>query len=261
MIIIPVEIDTGDITKQFDVSKSQIETILDNIAKGLAMSFVGQLEVNVGNTLNSTRNRFLRNIRVIDSGKLESTVLLDYSKDPLIKMIEEGSGPFDMKTGLLGSNKVKYTSKGKRYITVPFRWAASTSVGESDVFTSKLPQSIHTIVSKKTAGSTLKLSEIPSSLSSKSTRQPIVDSEGKTLFDSYTHKNSVYEGITKSTDIVTKQNRYFSFRRVSEQGSDPNSWIHPGMTAQKFMENTMKDMNIGETVGILIDQELSKLGF
>lgn len=259
-MIVPIEIDTSDITSQFDIGKEQVTAMLDNVAKGLAMSFVYRLEGNVASGLNSTRNRFLRSIKVIDSGRLESTVLLDYSKDPLIKKIEEGAGPFDMKIGLLGSSKVKVTKKGKKFITVPFRWATSDSVGESDVFTGKLPKSIHTIVKQKTAGSSLSLSDIPKSISGAGNRSKISDSEGKTLFDSYAHKNSVYEGIVKETDSATKQNKYISFRRVSEN-SDPSAFIHPGFIAKKFMDSSLAEMNIEEEIGVLIDVELSKLGF
>ena len=259
-MIVPVEIDTRDITSQFDIGKTEIESMLDNIAKGLAMSFVYSLELNVQRELKSTRARYLKNIRVIDSGKLQSTVLLDYSKDPMIRMLEEGTGSFDMKPGFMGSSKVKMTKKGKRYLTIPFRWAASSSVGESDVFTGKLPKAIHTIVKEKGPNSPLNLSDLPASLSGKSTRPAIEDSEGKVLFDSYKHKNSIYEGVTQSIDGATGQSRYFSFRRVSEN-SDPSAFIHPGIVAHKFLSNTLSGMDIETEVGKQIDVELSKLGF
>ena len=41
-MIIPIEIDTSDIRSQFDISDEQIETVLDGIAKSLAVVFVAR---------------------------------------------------------------------------------------------------------------------------------------------------------------------------------------------------------------------------
>jgi hypothetical protein len=258
-VLVPIEIDTSDITSQFNVTKSEVEAILDNIAKGLAISFLYSLDTTVQQELRSTRSRYLKSVKIIDSGKLQSTVLLDYSKDKLIQMLEEGASSFDMKPKMLGSSKVKIGKSGKKYLTIPFRWATPGSVGESDVFTSKLPPEVYKAV-KSNGGAPLRLGDIPSPLNQRKTRTAIQGSDGKVLFDSYQHKNSIYEGVSQSIDPATKQSRYFSFRRVSEN-SDPAAFIHPGIVAHQFMNKALQSMDTESEVGRLMDVELSKLGF
>lgn len=256
-MIVPITIDTAGITSQFDVSKEQVDTMMNNIAKSLAMVYMSKLETEVSNSLHSTRRRYLQNIRMIDSGPMEATVLLDYSKDPLVKAIEEGSGPTDLKTGLLMSPKAKISKTGKRYITVPMRWSTPGAVGESEMFGNQLPQDVYDIVSK---GGPTKLSDLPSQYQTVQSRKEIKSSEGKTLFDQYTHKTALHSGITKQTDNVTGQSTYFSFRRVSEN-SDPNAFIHPGIMPRNFIDKAFNSMNLEQEVGIQIDKELAKIGF
>lgn len=269
-MIIPIEINTQDILNQFNISQSQIESMLDNIAKNLAVVYVSKLETEASSKLNSTRDRYLRAIRVIDSGKLESTVLLDYSKDPLVKMIEEGASPFDMKQGILNGPKSKVSAKGVRYNTIPMRWATPGAVGESSSFSGKMPQEIYDAVRTKPTtipvrggggrSQGLSASQIPAAFQAPSTRGTIVDSNGSPLFREYQHKTSIYEGIVKKTDSSTGQSSYFSFRRVSEN-SDANAFIHPGIVAHKLMNIAYSSMNLDEEVGLQIDNELIKLGY
>lgn len=272
-MILPIEINSDDIISQYDVSREQLNSMFDNIAKSLGVIYLGKLEEVASQELHSTRSRYLRNIRLIDSGKLQSTVLLDYSKDKLIKMIEEGSGPFDMKPKLLASAKVKVTSTGKKYISIPFRASTPDAEGESELFAFKMPSEIYAIVKKKevfdrgplkaSSSKPLTISEmdgVPAHLKVIGKRKEIKDSSGKALFKEYEHKSTVYEGITKQTDKVTGQSTYHSFRRVSDN-SDPNAFIHPGFTAKKLMDKALGRMNIEEELQTQIDNELAKLGF
>lgn len=257
-MLIPIEIDSSDITSQFDITGEQIQSMFDNIAKSLAMVYYSKLEQEASNELHSTRQRYLQNIKLVDTGKLEGTVLLDYSKDKLIQMLEEGASPFDLKLHLLNSAKVKFTKNGKKFITVPLRW--TTGIEQGNISSSKMPDEIYKEARKLDIKESLKLDNIPSQFQTKKTRPEIKDSAGKILFDAYTHKSPIYEGITKMQDNVTGQNTYMSFRRVSEL-SNKNAFIHPGLVARKLMGKALEKMNLEDELGVQIDNELKKLGF
>lgn len=282
-MLVPVFIDTSDIAEQFEgVTQDNINNLCDNIAKGLAAGFAMQLEEEAQKELHQTKKVYIQNIKLVDSGKLEGVVLLDYSKNPLVRMIEEGASPFDIKNGLLNSKKVKFTKDGRKYITVPFRIATSGAVGESDVFNGVMPEAVYQVIKDKVANIPVKgggnrtqglqSNEIPSEFALPKTRQTINNSEGNPLWAEYKHKNSIYEGLTRVEDTVTGQSTYHSFRRVSEPraeiidggkkvGSDPNSWIHPGIQAHHLIQTALNNYNVEEKTGELLNIELSKLGF
>lgn len=62
-MLIPIEIDSSDITSQFDITGEQIQSMFDNIAKSLAMVYYSKLEQEASNELHSTRQRYLQNIK------------------------------------------------------------------------------------------------------------------------------------------------------------------------------------------------------
>lgn len=288
-MIIPLWIDTEGIVEQFtSITSEQIDTMLDNLAKGLAAGYARQLEEEAQKALHSTRQRYISNIKLVDSGKLEGTVLLDYSKDPLIRMIEEGADAFDEKEGFFKSEKVKLTKDNRRYLTIPFRWATPGAIAESSVFSGVLPSGVYNVVRKKTTdipmegggmrSKGLTIDEIPGKFQTPSIRSATQNSNetlqmyGVGAFKEYQHRSSLYAGLVKMQDSVTNQNRYMTFRRVSEPGvndknepvgSDPNSWIHPGMPSQdrNLIEVALANFNTEAELTNGINIELAKLGF
>jgi len=269
-MIVPIIIDGSALQQQFALSSDQIESICDNIAKTLAVRYAQQLEQEANNALHSTRQRYIKSVHVVDSGRAESMVVLDYSKDKLIQMLEEGASPFDEKTKLLASTKAKIGKNGGRYITVPMRWGTPGIVGESDVFTGILPQQVYDVVKAKSTNipvsgggsrsAGLSAGEIPSPFNAIGSRAPIVDSVGKVLFNEYQHKTSIYQGVSKKTDLSTGQNTYNSFRRVSEN-SDKDAFIHPGIEQYNLIQRALDNFDRDNIVSIAIDQELINLGF
>lgn len=269
-MVVPIVINTNDIYSQFDINPESLIDIMDSIAKRLAVGYARQLEIEAQENLHQTRQLYIKNIRLIDTGRLEGSVMLDYSKHPLIKMIEEGASPFDIKQGLLKSPKVKIGKNGGRYITVPFRHGVPTTIGDSDVFNNKMPEKVHDVIKSKapsiptsgggsrTAG--LKLSEIPTEYQTPAKRAEIKDDDGKTLFKEYEHKTSIYQGMTKQQDGVTGQNTYQSFRRVSDN-SDPDSWIHGGIEQYDLMNKALANFDQVHEVSMGLDNGLALLGF
>lgn len=269
-MIIPIVIDINDLRQQFSVNKEQIDDLCDSIAKSLAARYAQELEQQATDALHQTRRRYIQNIRVIDSGRMEGTVLLDYSKDPLVRMIEEGASPFNIKDGLLKSAKVKIGKNGGRYITVPLRWGVPTTIGDSDAFSGIMPKPVYSVIKNKpsvipvsgggtrTAG--LQINEIPPPFNIPKRREVIKDTQGQMLFEAYTHKSSLYQGMVKKTDRVTGQNTYNTFRRVSEN-SDADAFIHPGIEQYNLIQKALNSFDQQREVSNALDEGLAKIGF
>jgi hypothetical protein len=270
MILAPIVIDTQSMADQFtQLTADDINNMLDNIAKGLAASFAAQLQETAAKELKATRNRYLQSIKLVDSGMLEGTVMLDYSKDKLIQMIEEGAAAFDMKAGFMASAKVKIGKNGGKYLTIPLRQGVPGTIGDSGNFAFIMPKEIWKIAKNKpltipvsgggSRSAGISLSEIPAQFATPTLRPAIQDNAGKVLFKEYQHKTPDAQGITKYQDPTTGQNRYMAFRRVSEK-SNESAFIHPGIKAYHLIQKTLGNFNEQQEMTPLIDGELTKLG-
>ncbi len=271
LVSIPIHVDLSEVAEEFSFSEEQQIQFTQSIVSSIASQFIDNLQSQAQLQLHSTRNRYLRAIQTFSDYPGHAAVVLSLN-DKLVRMIEEGKGPFDMKVGMLNSPKAKTNKEGGKYLTIPFRWATPNAIGESEVFTFKMPDEIHAIVKKKeltipvvgggikSAGLTVQ--EIPEMYRVKTGRQPILSQTGKTLFDAYQHKSNIYEGLSKYQDDVTSQNTYKSFRRVSEN-SDPDAFIHPGIKEYNLFQLALNDMDINmqNNLEISIDKTLSQMGF
>lgn len=270
-MIIPIVLDTQDIMQQFNVSQKQVEDICDNVAKSLAFSYNQKLQQIVQNTLHRTRARFLQAVKLVDTGRMEGTVMIDFSKDPLVGMIEQGAGPFDMKQGFFASSKVITAKNGNRYLTIPFRWGTPNIVGDSDVFSNIMPQEVYQAVRSMPQNITmigggirtqgLNPSTLSPTLQNRQTRPQITDSQGKVMFNAYQHKTSIYAGIVRKQDSITGQNTYHSFRRVSTGSTDKNAFIHKGIQQYNFVQKALQQFDQVQEVSRALDIEWKKLGF
>lgn len=267
-MIVPIFIDTSSIAEAFPLDKEAIDKICDNIAKTLAVRYAQKLELEATHSLHQTKKRYIQAINVVDTGKLEGTVILDYSKDPLVKMIEEGAAAFDMKKKMLESSKAKTNKAGGKYITVPFRFGTPDAVGESDVFSNIMPDAVYEVAKAEVTNipsvggsksSGLTVDKLPVQFQKPATRKEIKDSEGKVLFNAYTHKSSIYQGITKNQDGATGQNTYNSFRRISEN-SDSDSWIHKGIEQYNLVSKALQNFNQETEVQMAMNREFQNLG-
>lgn len=249
-INIPIEINTDDITSQFDISQEQVTKLVDNVIKSIAFGYVETLETFVLKELHTSRDLYLSAISVTDDGWGKATISLDTS-NKLVKAIEEGSAAYDEKAGLLYGPNSKVSKKGKRYNTVPFRVLTPSSTGPGE----KMTRSIYDIVRKK---GRIVADDIKNPVLG--SRKVIQDSEGKVLFDAYQHKVPLMEGLTKVSDKTTGKSKYYTFRRVSEN-SDPLAFIHPGFRPHNLFSKALISYKVEEIAGDLIDNELVKLGF
>jgi len=261
--MIPIFIDTRSLFEGMIMTDEQVQDFADNVIKGIAYSFYNSVISNAERELNTSKDRYQKAVQLIDSGKLSGTVLLDYT-DSFIKMIEEGKEPFDMKPDMLKSSKVKTAKNGSKYIAIPMRIATPGAGRDSSIFQGQMPQEIHDIVRVKEVSSEtgrskgLTFDELPEKFQIKNERKDILASDGKMLFEKYTHKSAEFEGLFKKTDKITGQNSYMKFRVVSEN-SDPRAWIHPGIKAHNIMPRTFDSFSIPNELSRSIDENFAKL--
>lgn len=258
-MIIPLTIDLQEVTESFSLSKDEVDSILDKAVKDVAANFAKKWESVALRDLNSTRQRYVSNLKVIDEGRAKGAVLLDYSKDPLIRMLEEGASAFDMKLYFAKSSKKKTKEDGGWYLTIPFSFGTPGSLKEK--FSNIMPTEVYKIIKTKEHKESIKKDEVPDQYKTPTTRKKIDIPKSKT-FEEYERKSSIYEGITKYTDKTTGQNSYSSFRRVSDN-SDENSWIHPGFERKNLAEKALDEFeNTFQTImSDAIDNALFTLGY
>lgn len=231
----PIKIDLTDLINEFDLDARQIETLGSQLIDSISNTFYNALKINVNNKLKSARAIYLKGLSLKKLDSLTSEITLS---GWLPNALEEGINEFDLKEGFSKSDKIKISSTGDWYLTIPFKHSIPSSSGETG---KPLPKEIYNIVKKQKTP--LKESQIPESYRVKELKEL---ANGKT----YEHKSSIYQGVKKS-----EEGGYISFRRASGN-SDPNSWIHPGFEARDFFGQALND--IDREIPILADNIISK---
>jgi len=157
-------------------------------------------------------------------------------------MIEGGSPPFDIKPGILESERAHIGMAGQRYLAVPFRWGTPGALGES--FSGVMPKSVY-----KEARELAPTTSAPGRgvIYGGRTRRtegrfPPQVRPGYGRWGGYQHKTGIYQGIIRQQKTYEKatQSHYTSFRMVSDR-SEANSWIHPGFVARNFAEEALQE--------------------
>lgn len=269
--MISIRVDTQSLVSQYDISKAQIDALVKYVTASVTASYAERLERQAKEHLHKTRNVYITAIKVLDEGRFKASILLDYSKNKLVKMLEEGANPFDMKIGFSHSKKVKHNVKGDWYLTIPFMQGTPGTIGESDTFSNIMPTEVHEVAKAKeaniptktgTRSSGLLFKEIPEQYQPPKTRAAVTNPVTNQTFEAYKNKTSIYQGLTKNVDSVTGQNTYMSFRRVSEN-SDDNAFIFTGITAYNLTDKALLDLeaNMGSELNMATNAALKTLGF
>lgn len=260
--MIPILIDTLDLSSEFNLTRDDIDGLLEYTVQEITKEFALVWEAEAKNALFASRKEYIDSIRVDSRGRFSGVAYLDPITF-LANAVEVGAPEFDMKTALLNSPKAKTNAKGGRYITIPFRFATPGSIGESSAFAGVMPTAIYKAVQKEEAsgsGGGLKMSGIPSSEQmpqSHSMRREL-KSEGFAKLKQGTAMTSKYEGLQRNA----VGSGYVTFRRVSDN-SDPAAFIHPGIAAKNLIERAEAKFlpTMAERVDMLIDNYLVSLGF
>lgn len=262
-MIIPLFIDTSSLAEDFNLDQADCDNIVDFAVKEITLQFAKQWEMTALNELGSTKSRYVSNLSVIDEGRLQGAVVLNYANDPLIQMLEEGASPFDMKSNFAKSSKVKFNKSGGWYLSIPFTFGTPNSINDSDTFSNVMPIEVYNIAKKlapKQQITNKQLSSLQGGFEAQQTRAKIDIPKSK-QFEEYTHKSSIYKGISKSKDSTSNGSGYVSFRRVSENSAE-NSWIHKGFIAKDIASKALSDfeMKIEPLMTQAIDNALSSMG-
>lgn len=267
----PIFIDTQQITEEFSLSKKEVDQLMDFVVKSITRAFAWEWEQQAKKHLAKTRRRYIQSLSVVEEGRLEGAVVLNWADDPVVGFVENGIGAFDMKEGFSKSPKRKQKKDGGWVLTIPFRIATPDALGESDLFAFRMDDEVYDIVKQlpqdvevsggglRTEG--LKLAQIPERFRAPKARPALSNLQTAELFPEYKHKSSIYEGLSRVQDNVTGQNVYMNFRRVSDN-SDPNAFIHSGIVAHNLAQKSLDAFSADMPVEInrALNSGLKKLG-
>jgi hypothetical protein len=253
-----ISFDLSEITKDFQVAKSQIPKLLNSVLNDVALAVHTNWREEANSKLHGTRAMYLRGLQMpVIAGKTATVALIG----TVPNMLESGATAFDMKVGFKMSGKVTMKKDGKGwYITIPFRFATSGAVGESEAFSGKMPQSVNDIAQGLKGKQQIKEPQLPKNLQGVRGVRKEVKGERK-VYGAYTHKSNIYSGITKKVAAYgqTTQSKYMSFRRVSDL-SDPDAFIHPGFTARDFATKAVDKTNVQDVMALSTESFLTSVG-
>lgn len=242
-----IKIDLSEVIAEFSLNGEQVKNLSERILQTITRGVHREWQEHARRGLKATRQDYVRNLIVVESGRLSNSIVL---KGRFNNMIESGATQFDMKQGFSKSSKKKMGKKGW-YLTIPFRMATPSAMGESEVFSSVMPKEVYQAVRKAEKDGLKRLTkdQIPKAFAE----------IGRNKTSGYVHKNNIYEGLQRDTKEYpsTIQGQYTTFRRVGAL-SDPKSWIHPGLEARNFAEKAISSFNFDVVVENEVDKFLEE---
>lgn len=246
------------LSEEFNLTREDVDNMKQAVVQTVTKVVHTAWREQAKRSLGSTRDQYMNSIIVGENGPFENTLTL---VGFLPNMLENGRDPYDMKKGFEASSK-KIITRDKDgnmgwYLTIPFTFAQSGSIGESQSFTGVMPKDIQKVLKSKQKkqghSASLSLSDIPSQFKVPTAR-PATKLLDSVMIPKYEHKSSIYEGLQQKS----KGGPVMSFRRVSNN-SDDNSWIHTGIKAYNLAEKALNDAKIPEVVGDVIDSYLDNM--
>ena len=247
--MLPVSIDIQPLVDKFCFSESEIDSFSSILLDSLSLMFQEEWVNQINTHLHSSRQEYMRGMFVERPNDKSIVFGVTERQSKLAVAIESGKAPWDEKEGFQKSSKRIKTKKGGWYLTIPFRHAIPTSVGESPIFSTIMPGSIYKMA--RTSNSPLTREELPSPYNEPGMREPIIR-EGLNI-PAYKHKSATYEGLIRVVDRDENRGQYLTFRRVSNN-SDPSSWWHPGFEARELLNKSLDEIDISSTVrSVMVD--------
>ena len=253
----PITIDLSGLKGQFGIDDKTLDQLTETCVKAVTAAIYANWEALAKKKLKSTREEYIQNIIHVDKGRFNKQIILT---GVVPNMVEQGASAFDIKEGFRKSKKVRYTipvygkkgnmlrSGGDWYLTIPFRIGVPGTLGQAG-FTGQMPQEIYDIMRKRGNRIALRADEIPAPYNIPQSRAAIQATPQNPYYAQYTHKSSIYEGLTKRTAQYgkTTQNTYGTFRRAGAN-SDPLSWIHKGISAYRLADEAVKITDVDTIV-------------
>ena len=253
----PITIDLSGLKGQFGIDDKTLDQLTETCVKAVTAAIYANWEALAKKKLKSTREEYIQNIIHVDKGRFNKQIILT---GVVPNMVEQGASAFDIKEGFRKSPKVRYTipvygkkgnmlrSGGDWYLTIPFRIGVPGTLGQAG-FTGQMPQEVYDIMRKRGNRIALRADEIPAPYNIPQSRAAIQATPQNPYYAQYTHKSSIYEGLTKRTAQYgkTAQNTYGTFRRAGAN-SDPLSWIHKGISAHRLADEAVKITDVDTIV-------------
>ena len=253
----PITIDLSGLKGQFGIDDKTLDQLTETCVKAVTAVIYANWEALAKKKLKSTREEYIQNIIHVDKGRFNKQIILT---GVVPNMVEQGASAFDIKEGFRKSPKVRYTipvygkkgnmlrSGGDWYLTIPFRIGVPGTLGQAG-FTGQMPQEVYDIMRKRGNRIALRADEIPAPYNIPQSRAAIQATPQNPYYAQYTHKSSIYEGLTKRTAQYgkTAQNTYGTFRRAGAN-SDPLSWIHKGISAYRLADEAVKITDVDTIV-------------
>ena len=253
----PITIDLSGLKGQFGIDDKTLDQLTETCVKAVTAAIYANWEALAKKKLKSTREEYIQNIIHVDKGRFNKQIILT---GVVPNMVEQGASAFDIKEGFRKSPKVRYTipvygKKGNMlrpggywYLTIPFRIGVPGTLGQAG-FTGQMPQEVYDIMRKRGNRIALRADEIPAPYNIPQSRAAIQATPQNPYYAQYTHKSSIYEGLTKRTAQYgkTTQNTYGTFRRAGAN-SDPLSWIHKGISAYRLADEAVKITDVDTIV-------------
>lgn len=255
-MILPINIDLGDLVEEFNLSGDQSVFLGSSIIDAVVSEYQLRWQNLISNNLHKTRNEYKRGVFIERESPLSVTFGLTNRESSIPLMIEEGQPPFDEKEGFRNSPKRKEAEGGGWYIDIPFRHATSEAVADSGLFSTTMPQQIYNAVRQS---GRLEKGNLPENFSEKGQRKEI--NRLGVNKPSYMHKAPIYQGLTK-VNIASTANEtrggYFTWRRVSD-ASGPNSWWNGGIIPYKLMDKALEQAKIDVVADRVINEFLKAI--
>lgn len=253
-MLAPVSIDISDFINTWNLTTEETELFVFNVLDEIGTRFSEGLHNVAGKDLKQSKKEYQKGIYI---EKPDDSTLIVGLSGWLPNAIERGVTPFDMKEGFQKSSKKIRKKDGKGwYLTIPFRVGTPGIEAESSIFSSIMPSEVYKVAlnNLKAKGDSLKLSQLPSEFQIKGTRKEVTNIITNQFYESYQHKSAQYEGLQKST--MESHGQYVTFRRVSDL-SDPNAWIHSGITAHDLMGKTLQNFPFENIISNVKEKFLS----
>lgn len=257
--MMPLNIDLSEVVEEFALTATQSMELSDVIIDRIVVEYTSKWENLVDNGLKGLRSTY-KNAMYVDKKSASEVIFgLREGENGLAMALEEGKAAWDEKPFFEASPRKHRKAMGDGwYLTVPFRHATPEAVAESGIFQSVLPKEIYDIA-KNNGGRRVSMAQLPEQYRQLGSRKEIVTASG--VIPEYTHKAPKYLGLVRvNVSSTNKENRgsYMTFRRVSDR-SDPNSWIHPGFDAHRFMDKALDQADIYTVADMAIDNFLAQL--
>ena len=245
-------IDISGTIQEFSLVKTEIDSLSNYILDRVVDEYMNQWETLVNSTLKSTKDEYKRAMYTERPDDYTAIIGLTSRESKLALMIEQGASAFDEKEGFSKSGKKTEKIDGGWFLTIPFRHGTSESImGEitkgGDI----------SVLDLMKQGGVMNSSNLPEGRDEPQTHSLTLNT-GSLI--TYKHKSPIYEGLHRidiSSTSKEKRGGYFTFRRVSDN-SDPESWIHPGFRPHNFMDTTLQNSKLTESVDNAVQDWLDK---